>query len=126
MRNTSTENSVQVGSGNVFEDIGFPAEEALALMFKAKILTAILDEVRRKKYRQAKVVDLLDEHQPVVSKLLQGKISQMSIEKLLTYADRLGLKLDIQRTRPSRTRQLASHPTKRSIVVGKSLGKRIQ
>ena len=61
----------------------------MALMFEAKILTGILDEVRRKKYRQKKLVELLDEHQPVVSNLLQGKISQMGIEKLLTYADRL-------------------------------------
>ena len=39
-------------------------------LFEAKILTGILDEVRRKKYRQKKLVELLDEHQPVVSNLL--------------------------------------------------------
>lgn len=85
--------------GNVFLDLGFPPEKALALKFKAKILAAILAEVKRKKYRQAQLVKLLDEHQPVVSNLLHGKITQMSIEKLLIYADRLGLSLDVQRPR---------------------------
>jgi predicted XRE-type DNA-binding protein len=80
---------------NVFRDIGFSPEKALALKFKAKILIAILDEVKRKKYRQAQLVKVLDEHQPVVSNLLHGKITQMSIDKLLGYADRLGLSLDV-------------------------------
>ncbi|MGB7553652.1 MAG: XRE family transcriptional regulator [Candidatus Korobacteraceae bacterium] len=84
---------------NVFLDLGFSPKKALALKFKAKILTAILDEVKRKKYRQAQLVKLLDEHQPVVSNLLHGKITQMSIEKLLIYAYRLGLSLDVQRAR---------------------------
>jgi predicted XRE-type DNA-binding protein len=118
----SSPTHVTASSGNVFEDLGFPPDKAMALLFKAKILTRILDEVRRKKYRQAELVELLDEHQPVVSNLLQGKISQMSIEKLLTYADRLGLKLDIQRARPQRTRQRATRPTKRTLALGKIAG----
>ena len=124
MRNAPADTKVHAGSGSVFEDVGFPPEEALALMFKAKILTAILDEVRRKKYPQTKVVDLLDEHQPVVSNLLRGKISQMSIEKLLTYADRLGLKLDIQRGRPKNLRQRGARPTKtkRTMASGRIAG----
>ena len=94
--------------GNVFLDLGFSPEKALALKFKAKILIAILDEVKRKKYRQAQLVKVLDEHQPVVSNLLHGKITQMSIEKLLIYADRLGLSLDVQKPRqPARRRRAA-------------------
>ncbi len=83
----------------MFLDLGFPPEKALALKFKAKILVAILDEIKRRKYRQAQLVKVLDEHQPVISNLLRGKITQMSIEKLLIYADRLGLSLDVQRRR---------------------------
>lgn len=107
MRATENEHT-HITRDNVFLDIGFPPEKALALKFKAKILVAILDEVKRRKYRQAQLVKILDEHQPVVSNLLRGKITQMSIEKLLIYADRLGLSLDVQRLRPqSRRRQAA-------------------
>ena len=118
----SSPTHISASSGNVFEDLGFPPDKAMALLFKSKILTRILDEVRRKKYRQRQLVELLDEHQPVISNLLQGKISQMSIEKLLTYADRLGLKLDIQRAPRQRTRQHAVHPTKRTLALGKIAG----
>jgi predicted XRE-type DNA-binding protein len=58
---------------------------------KAEILSAILEHVRTKGYKQRQLVEILDEHQPSVSKLLKGRISQVSIEKLLRYADRLGL-----------------------------------
>ena len=92
-----------VTRGDVFADIGFSPEKSLALKFKAKILVAVLDEIKRKKYTQAHLVKVLDEHQPVVSNLLRAKISQMSIEKLLIYADRLGLSLDVRRAR-SRSR----------------------
>jgi hypothetical protein len=37
----------------------------------------------------------LDEYQPSVSSLLKGRISQVSIEKLLRYADRLHLQTSI-------------------------------
>ena len=97
MRSAATNKPSHVTRGDVFSDLGFSPEKALALKFKTKILIAILDEIKRKKYTQAHLVKLLDEHQPVVSNLLRGKISQMSIEKLLIYADRLGLSLDVRR-----------------------------
>ena len=40
-------------------------------------------------------MDILDEYQPSVSSLLKGRISQVSIEKLLRYADRLHLQTSI-------------------------------
>lgn len=100
MASAAANRATHVTTGNVLADLGFSPEKALALRFKAKILIAILDEVRRKKYRQEQFVGLLDERQPVVSHLLYGKISQMSIEKLLIYADRLGLSLSSNPYRP--------------------------
>jgi hypothetical protein len=44
MRKASVNEPTHVSTGNVFEDLGFPPEKALALKFKAKILTGILDE----------------------------------------------------------------------------------
>jgi transcriptional regulator with XRE-family HTH domain len=51
--------------------------------------------VRAKGYTQAQLADILDEYQPSVSNLLKGRISQVSIEKLLRYADRLHLETSI-------------------------------
>jgi predicted XRE-type DNA-binding protein len=65
--------------------------EASALKVKAEILSAILEDVGARGYTQGQLVKGLDEYQPSVSHLLKGRISQVSIEKLLRYADRLGL-----------------------------------
>lgn len=78
--------------GDVMDDLGFSRSEATALKFKADLLDAIREEVKRRNYTQRQLVDILDEHQPAVSNLLQGKIDQVSIEKLLRYSDRLGMR----------------------------------
>ena len=108
MRSAAANKANHVTKGDVFQDLGFSTEKALALKFKARILVVILDEVKRRRYRQAQLVKILDEHQPVVSNLLRGKITQMSIEKLLIYADRLGLSLDVQRPRHQTRRRRAA------------------
>jgi predicted XRE-type DNA-binding protein len=81
-----------VTSGDVLDDLGFSRSEATALKFKADLLDAIRQEIERRNYTQRQLVDILDEHQPAVSNLLQGKINQVSIEKLLRYSDRLGMR----------------------------------
>lgn len=81
--------------GDILDELGFSASEASALKVKAGILSAILDCVRKRGYSQAELVDILDEHQPSVSNLLRGRITQVSIEKLLRYADRLHLAVNV-------------------------------
>ena len=56
------------------------------------LLDALRAEIERRNYTQRQLVDILDEHQPAVSNLIQGKINQVSIEKLLRYSDRLGMR----------------------------------
>jgi transcriptional regulator with XRE-family HTH domain len=53
---------------------------------------AILAEIDRRGFTQRQLMDLLDEYQPNVSNLRHGRISKVSIEKLLSYADRLKMR----------------------------------
>jgi predicted XRE-type DNA-binding protein len=80
---------------DVFDDLGFSKSEAAALKIKAKILTALLGRIRQQRYTQTKLAEILDDYQPNISNLLNGKISKMSIEKLLSYAQRMDLDADI-------------------------------
>jgi predicted XRE-type DNA-binding protein len=91
----ATNKPTHIVKGNVLDALGFSASEASALKVKAEILSAILECIRKKSYTQAQLVSLLDEYQPSVSNLLKGRIAQVSIEKLLRYADRLGLETTI-------------------------------
>jgi len=75
--------------GNVLDDLGFSPEQAAALKFKAQLYQAILKYSQ--KYSQKELQVILGEPQPRVSELLNGKIANKSIDKLLYYAGRLGI-----------------------------------
>ncbi len=76
---------------SVFEDLGFSASESLALTLKADIYAKILTIVRAKKIPPRELEKILDVPQPRVSELLNGKLSNMSIEKLLNFLEKLGV-----------------------------------
>jgi predicted XRE-type DNA-binding protein len=78
--------------GDVFDDLGLSRSEASALKIKATLLDAILREIEKRGYTQRQLVEILDEYQPSVSNLTRGKIAKVSVEKLLTYSDRLKMK----------------------------------
>src|SRR5260370_41816807 len=75
--------------GNILDDLGFTPEQATALKFKAELYQAILKYAR--KYSQKELQVILGEPQPRVSELLNGKIANKSVDKLLYYAGRLGI-----------------------------------
>jgi predicted XRE-type DNA-binding protein len=90
-----------ITKGNIFDDLGFSPNEAATLKIKAKILDAVLDRIHQRQYTQAQLAEILSDYQPNISNLLNGKISTMSIEKLLQYATRLNLDAHISmRARP--------------------------
>lgn len=78
-----------VTRGNVLDDLGFSPEDATALKFKAELYQAVLKCARR--YSQKELQIILAEPQPRVSELLNGKIANKSVDKLLYYAGRLGI-----------------------------------
>jgi predicted XRE-type DNA-binding protein len=111
MKSAAGNRPTHIVKGNVLDALGFSASEASALKIKAEILSAILEHVRSKGYTQAQLVDILDEYQPSVSNLLKGRISQVSIEKLLRYADRLHLQTSVEVRlieRPSRRARIGA------------------
>src|ERR1700688_2198990 len=79
----------QVTHGNVLDDLGFSPERATALKFKAELYRALLKCAR--KYSQKELQIILGEPQPRVSELLNGKIANKTVDKLLYYAGRLGI-----------------------------------
>ena len=89
-----------VTRGNVLDDLGFSPEQATALKFKAELYQAILKYAQN--YSQKELQAILGEPQPRVSELLNGKIANKSVDKLLYYAGRLGIEA---RTKFSQTRK---------------------
>jgi predicted XRE-type DNA-binding protein len=125
MKNAGEDRPTHIVRGNVFDALGFSASEASALKIKAELLSAILEHVKVKGYTQAQLADVLDEYQPSVSNLLRGRVSQVSIEKLLRYADRLHLHTSIavrpvearSRRTTSRRKQTAKRPARKLALA---------
>jgi predicted XRE-type DNA-binding protein len=83
---------------NVFDDLGFSRDEAIALTMKAELHSKIVRCA--KNYSQPQLQKLLGEPQPRISDLMRGKISKFSLEKLITYAEALHMHPEIKTHEP--------------------------
>ena len=96
MKTRATENkSNHISKGNVIDDLGFSPEEAAAIKLKASLHAEILRVVAKRRLRSRDLEKILDQPQPRISELLNGKISKMSAEKLAGYLSRLGIEIKI-------------------------------
>ena len=66
--------------GNVFEDIGLPNPQDM--LIKAKIVTKIEQEIKKRKLTQAAAAEIIDSPQSRLSKILRGQFLNVSQSKL--------------------------------------------
>ena len=84
---------VEEGSGNVFADLGLPnPEERLA---KADLAIRIAGIIRARRLTQASASRILKIDQPKISRLLRGKLSGFSTERLMQFLTLLGRDIEI-------------------------------
>jgi predicted XRE-type DNA-binding protein len=94
----------EVGSGNVFRDLGIPsAEEHLV---KAQLVFKIDRMMKSRGSKQSETAKLLGIKQPDVSKTLRGEFRQFSDERLLRFLVSLDQDVEIV-VRPHRGRSEA-------------------
>ena len=84
------------GSDNVFEDLGFAAEEAANLKVRADLLLDLRRYIHERGWTQAEAATFLGETQPRISNLLKGEISRFSIDKLINLLARAGLEVQVE------------------------------
>jgi len=80
--------SYTVGSGNVFEDLGFAAPAEVQL--KAELARQISEIIRERGLTQTAAAKQLGVDQPKISALLRGRLSGFTIDRLVKYAATLG------------------------------------
>ncbi len=97
--------SYEMGSGNVFKDLGIPnAEEHLV---KAQLVFKIDTIMKDRGLKHAASADLLGIKQPDVSKMLRGDFKQFSVERLLRFLVALNQDVEIV-VKPHRSRSDAA------------------
>jgi predicted XRE-type DNA-binding protein len=100
-----TKKRYEIGSRNVFKDLGFPnAEEHLV---KAQLVYKIDTIMKERGLKQGETADLLAVKQPDVSKMLRGEFRQFSVERLLRFLVALDQDVEII-VRPHRGRAEAA------------------
>jgi predicted XRE-type DNA-binding protein len=82
--------------GSVLDELNMSAQDRLELKLKADLHQDILKLIKRKKITPRQLEKLFDIPQPRVSELLRGKLSLLSVSKLLYYAHLLGARADVR------------------------------
>ena len=82
--------------GSVFDQLSLDPQERLELKLKADLHQDILKLIKKKRLTPRQLEKVLDVPQPRVSELVRGKLSLLSVSKLLYYAHLLGAHADIK------------------------------
>lgn len=79
-----------ITKGNVLDDLGLDEQTALELKMKAEIHEGLLVLIEKRGYSSRDLERLFDLPQPRISELMTGKLSKMSIGRLLWYLAKVG------------------------------------
>jgi predicted XRE-type DNA-binding protein len=76
-----------------FQELGLERPDELAA--KSRLITLVSNEIRKRGLTQSAAGDILGLDQPNVSALMNEKISRFSVEKLMSFAAKLGFSVSI-------------------------------
>lgn len=79
--NEAVDDTITLGSSNVFRDMGLPDPEERLL--KSRLAGKIFDEIEGRGWTQAQAADALGLSQPDVSRLTRGVLKGFSVERLM-------------------------------------------
>ena len=82
--------------GSVLDELNMSEQDRLELKLKAALHQDILKLIKKKRITPRQIEKLFDIPQPRVSELLRGKLSLLSVSKLLYYAHLLGARADVR------------------------------
>lgn len=83
-------------SRGIFEDVGFPPEEARQLQIRAELMIELRRVLERRKLTQAAAAKLFVVTQPRISDLVRGKIERFSIDTLIAMLSQAGIEVTVK------------------------------
>ena len=89
-------------SGNVFEDLGIDSAEAEVLKVKAQLKMELEKELNRRKLSQTAAAKLAGVDRPMLNRVMRGKLTGVTIDKLVQIHSRLGKSVDVKVKRQRR------------------------
>ena len=83
---------VKSGTQDVWDFLGIPEEESADLRLRVMIYEKIMQEIKTTNLTARNLEKVLDEQQPRVSNLLNGKLEKFSSDKLFQYLEKIAPK----------------------------------
>ncbi|SRR5258708_4314040 len=93
-KSRANDQKAELGSGNVFADLGF--QDAEERLLKAKLATKIAQLIEKKGWTQSQTAARTALDQPKVSRLLRGQLSGFSADRLFAVLNRLGHSVEVR------------------------------
>lgn len=93
-----TEHTITESSGNIFIDMGYPADEAAVLGLRADLMAQLRLLIQGNGWSQQQAAQHLNITQSRVSDLVRGKWEKFSIDMLITLAARAGQSVQVELT----------------------------
>lgn len=93
---------LQRSSGNVFADLGFPAEEAAHLLIRADLMGQLRVLIDERGLTQKAAAKALGVTQPRVSDLVRGRVELFSIDTLIAMLTRFDVAVTVKTKRRRR------------------------
>ena len=90
-----TELKITKGSANVFEDLGFSAQESQNLLLRSQTMVALVQWFEASGMTQVQAANSLGITQPRFNQLLKGKIGIFSLDALVNMATSAGMRVGL-------------------------------
>ncbi len=95
----------ELGSNNVFADLGFENSEEELL--KSDLTAEIASVIKKRKLTQTEAAKILGVDQPRISSLLSGRLDLFSVEMIMHFLTALGRDIQVVVTPKPKNRKLA-------------------
>jgi predicted XRE-type DNA-binding protein len=83
----------EIGSGNVFADLGF--DNAEEMLLKSELVRQINQTIKDRELNSIQIKDLLNLDEEMLSNLSRGRLTELTLENLFRYLDILGRDLEV-------------------------------
>lgn len=100
-------------SRNAFLDLGFNEEESAGLKLKSYLFMSLQEAIANSKKNQTEIAKLIGADQPKVSKIINGKLDEFSIERITEYMQKLGYDIHISTSPAPKERPVGT------VIMGK-------
>ncbi len=84
------------GADNVFEDLGFGAEEAMNLKIRADLMLDLREYIQEKDWTRGEAAVFFAETEARISSLMSGEVNDFSVDELITMLAKAGMRVRVE------------------------------